>query len=47
VEGHALAKQGNVKLVAYIAFYALGDQFGTEVATQLEHAAQDLRPTHD
>ncbi len=47
VEGHALAEQGDVELIADVAFDALRHQLRAEVAPELQHAAQDLRAAHD
>ena len=47
VEGHALAEQGDVQLVADIALHALRHQLGAEVAPELQHAAHDLRAAED
>ena len=47
VEGHALAQQRDVDLVADVAFEALGHQLRAEVAAELEHAADDLRSAED
>ena len=46
VEGHALAEQGNVQLIAHITFDALGHELGTEIAAQLQNPAEDLRSAH-
>ncbi len=47
VEGHALAQQGDVELVADVALEALGRQLRAEVAAKLKHAAHDLGAAQD
>jgi hypothetical protein len=42
MEGHALAEERHVHLVANIAFHPLCDELGPEVASKLEGAAHDL-----
>ncbi len=43
VEGHALAQQAEVQLLADVALDALRRELGAEVAPELQHAAADLR----
>jgi hypothetical protein len=43
VEGHALAQQGEIQLVAYLPLHFLRQQFCAEVAAQLQRAAYELR----
>ena len=47
MEGHALAEQGDIELVADIALHALRHQLGAEVAAELQDAAHDLRAADD
>ncbi len=47
VEGHALAKQGDVQLVAHIALDTLGHELGAKIPPQLENAAYYLRSAHE
>ena len=43
VEGHALAKQTDIKLVSNIPFNSLGGNFKTKIAEELCEPADDLR----
>ena len=46
MEGHALAEQARVELVAGIALESLAYQLAAEVAAQLQHRAHRLRQGH-